>query len=207
MTLIDTAGTPLADPYQYPAADQELTEADHCVVLLSQWDTYQEQFGKTATGVWVTGDQDPADLLPLLNRTRVVVIEFPKSRDGRGFTLARVLRERHRYDGDIRAGRFKQSLKIVSDFDAEFPDARDLSRVFAEFGRIIVHRADNRHAVIRHVANCQGAHGSDAYGDCSDLLHFFNPFNDSFCFSLYTVPTLFSSQLRPLSLSQLLSSL
>ncbi|WP_454840370.1 MULTISPECIES: DUF934 domain-containing protein [Pseudomonas] len=103
MTLIDTAGTPLADPYQYPAADQELTEADHCVVLLSQWDTYQEQFGKTATGVWVTGDQDPADLLALLNRTRVVVIEFPKSRDGRGFTLARVLRERHRYDGDIRA--------------------------------------------------------------------------------------------------------
>lgn len=38
--------------------------------------------------------------LPALAR---VEIEFPKFRDGRGFTLARALRERHGYKGDIRA--------------------------------------------------------------------------------------------------------
>lgn len=32
-----------------------------------------------------------------------VEIEFPKFRDGRGFTLARALRERFGYKGDIRA--------------------------------------------------------------------------------------------------------
>lgn len=103
MRLIDTAGIPLADPYQYSTAEQELTETDHSVVLLSQWETYHEQFDKAPGGVWVTGDQDPSDLLFLLDQTRLVVIEFPKSRDGRGFTLARVLRERYRYGGDIRA--------------------------------------------------------------------------------------------------------
>lgn len=33
----------------------------------------------------------------------VIVVDFPKSRDGRGFTWARLLRERHGFDGDIRA--------------------------------------------------------------------------------------------------------
>lgn len=103
MPLIDRAGMPLADPCHYPSADQEFGGADHWVVLLSQWVSYQKQYGKTASGVWVTGDQDPVDLIPLLDQTRLVVIEFPKSRDGRGFTLARILRERHHYDGDIRA--------------------------------------------------------------------------------------------------------
>ncbi len=32
-----------------------------------------------------------------------VEIEFPKFRDGRGFTLARALRERYGFTGDIRA--------------------------------------------------------------------------------------------------------
>lgn len=38
-----------------------------------------------------------------LGETSRVEIEFPKFRDGRGFTLARSLRERFGYKGDIRA--------------------------------------------------------------------------------------------------------
>lgn len=38
-----------------------------------------------------------------LGTTQRIEIEFPKFRDGRGFTLARTLRERFDYKGDIRA--------------------------------------------------------------------------------------------------------
>ncbi len=45
-----------------------------------------------------------ADLIvPHLNRLDLVVVEFPKFRDGRGFTVARTLREKHGFKGDIRA--------------------------------------------------------------------------------------------------------
>jgi uncharacterized protein (DUF934 family) len=43
------------------------------------------------------------DLAPRLAQIARVEIEFPKFRDGRGFTLARRLRERFGYQGDIRA--------------------------------------------------------------------------------------------------------
>ncbi len=103
MTLIDIDGLPLPDPWRYPTGDEEPTQSEHAVVQLSYWETYQQKFGAPAAGVWVAGDQDPSALHPLLRQLRVVVIEFPKARDGRGFTLARVLRERHQFSGDIRA--------------------------------------------------------------------------------------------------------
>jgi uncharacterized protein (DUF934 family) len=43
------------------------------------------------------------DIAPQLAGIGRVEIEFPKFRDGRGFTLARSLRERFGYKGDIRA--------------------------------------------------------------------------------------------------------
>jgi uncharacterized protein (DUF934 family) len=39
----------------------------------------------------------------LLGRVALIVVPFEKFRDGRGFTLARVLREQYGYEGEIRA--------------------------------------------------------------------------------------------------------
>ncbi len=103
MTLIDIAGMPLIDQWHYAAPTEELAQHQHAVIHLPQWEQYQEQFAIPAPGVWINGDQDLATLTPLLPQLHLIVIEFPKSRDGRGFTLARNLRERHQYIGDIRA--------------------------------------------------------------------------------------------------------
>ena len=43
------------------------------------------------------------EIAPRLGDVARVGIEFPKFRDGRGFTIARTLRERFGYKGDIRA--------------------------------------------------------------------------------------------------------
>lgn len=103
MTLIEKTGAAIDDTWRYPQEGSELTQDTMSIVHLADWETYRERFGEDASGVWVQGDQDVQALIPLLDRVAVVVIEFPKSRDGRGFSLARLLRERHNYEGDIRA--------------------------------------------------------------------------------------------------------
>lgn len=54
-------------------------------------------------GVWVFGDANPTVLAPILQKLPLVCIEFQMFTDGRGFSLARILREHHDYEGDIRA--------------------------------------------------------------------------------------------------------
>jgi uncharacterized protein (DUF934 family) len=43
------------------------------------------------------------DLVPFLDRLAVVALVFPSFRDGRAYSQARLLRERHGYDGEMRA--------------------------------------------------------------------------------------------------------
>lgn len=103
MTLIDKTGSPIPDNLVYSSGEGSAELVQNSVVYLSELERYRGQFGREAAGVWVTGDQDADEILPVLKSVAVVVVEFPKSRDGRGFSLGRLLRERHNFKGDIRA--------------------------------------------------------------------------------------------------------
>jgi uncharacterized protein (DUF934 family) len=103
MTLIDKAGMPADDHWIYWQQGQERQDPLRSVVRLDQWDCYAQQGGASAGGVWTTAGEDIAGIVALLDKVSLIVIEFPKSRDGRGFTLARVLRERQQFVGDLRA--------------------------------------------------------------------------------------------------------
>jgi uncharacterized protein (DUF934 family) len=54
-------------------------------------------------GVWLDSHEDPAAIAPDLARFAVVAVSFPKFGDGRGYSIARLLRERHGYAGELRA--------------------------------------------------------------------------------------------------------
>src|SRR5438105_7105806 len=54
-------------------------------------------------GVIWPNNRDLDDLVPYLDRVAVVALVFPSFRDGRAYTQARLLRERHRYRGELRA--------------------------------------------------------------------------------------------------------
>jgi uncharacterized protein (DUF934 family) len=54
-------------------------------------------------GALVEGNTDIATLAPLLPRLALIAVRFPIFRDGRGFTLARTLRERYGFPGTLRA--------------------------------------------------------------------------------------------------------
>lgn len=87
MPLIDRKAAEIADPQGltlYPAADLPASLSGPSGVILSP-------------------DADLALLAPHLPALAVVAITFPKFRDGRGFTIARSLRQHYGYAGDIRA--------------------------------------------------------------------------------------------------------
>lgn len=55
-----------------------------------------------ASSVRIEAGEDVEHLIPHLGRVRLVEIDFPKFRDGRGFSTARILREAG-YTGEIKA--------------------------------------------------------------------------------------------------------
>jgi uncharacterized protein (DUF934 family) len=55
------------------------------------------------TGVIWPNNRDLDDLVPFLDRLAVVALVFPTFRDGRAYSQARLLRERHHYRGELRA--------------------------------------------------------------------------------------------------------
>jgi uncharacterized protein (DUF934 family) len=54
-------------------------------------------------GVIWPNNRDLDDLVPYLDRVALVALVFPSFRDGRAYTQARLLRERHGYEGELRA--------------------------------------------------------------------------------------------------------
>ena len=54
-------------------------------------------------GVVWPNNRDLDDLVPYLDRLASVALVFPSFRDGRAYSQARLLRERHGYDGEMRA--------------------------------------------------------------------------------------------------------
>jgi uncharacterized protein (DUF934 family) len=55
------------------------------------------------TGVIWPNSRAIDDLAPYLDRLAVVALVFPSFRDGRAYSQARLLRERHGFDGELRA--------------------------------------------------------------------------------------------------------
>ena len=54
-------------------------------------------------GVWLDANEEPETVAADLQRFAVVALDFPKFGDGRGYSTARLLRERYGYKGELRA--------------------------------------------------------------------------------------------------------
>lgn len=70
------------------------------LVLLT---SYLAQPQSAAHGVVVSPTDDPIALAPYLQSVPLIAIDFPVFTDGRGYSIASTLRNRYRYDGDLRA--------------------------------------------------------------------------------------------------------
>jgi len=57
----------------------------------------------SGAGVWLEPADEVEQLAPLLPRVALVVLNFPKFGEGRGFSQAQLLRQRHGFTGELRA--------------------------------------------------------------------------------------------------------
>ncbi|HVO02922.1 MAG TPA: DUF934 domain-containing protein [Candidatus Cybelea sp.] len=87
------------------ADDQPLPEGKAAVVSLDRWLKERETLiGRNAPiGVRLRSDQSPMAIAEDLDRLALIVLEFPKFTDGRGYSHARALRQRLGYQGELRA--------------------------------------------------------------------------------------------------------
>jgi uncharacterized protein (DUF934 family) len=88
-------------------------------------------------------DHDVSSLLPYLAKAPLVAVDFTSTGDGRGYTQARLLRERHGYQGELRAvGKIRVDQMYFlarCGFDAfELLDDEDAAVAIAQFDRFSV---------------------------------------------------------------------
>jgi uncharacterized protein (DUF934 family) len=79
--------------------------AGDVIVPLAAW---QEQraalVGRAGkSGVWLDSHEDPALIAGDLNHLELVAVNFPQFTDGRGYSIARLMRERYGWRGELRA--------------------------------------------------------------------------------------------------------
>jgi uncharacterized protein (DUF934 family) len=68
------------------------------------WVSHQHELSsRSQLGLWLEPDVDLSVIESDLPQFQLVAIHFPKFSDGRGYSLARLLRERYGYAGEIRA--------------------------------------------------------------------------------------------------------
>jgi uncharacterized protein (DUF934 family) len=88
----------VADGEELPGDGDILISAQR---FLADPDALLRRPGKT--GVIWPNSRSVDDLVPYLDRLAAVALVFPTFRDGRAYSQARLLRERHGYDGELRA--------------------------------------------------------------------------------------------------------
>lgn len=108
MALLESgAGGPaiVSDPYLRLADDQPVPAEGAILVSLPRFEKERDRLlaRKAPLGVWLASNESPGALAAHLDRLALVALDFPVFSDGRAFSSARLLRERHGYKGEIRA--------------------------------------------------------------------------------------------------------
>jgi uncharacterized protein (DUF934 family) len=82
----------------------ELT-GDELIVPLAVWLARKDEIlaRNKPFGVWLDSSEEPEAIIGDLEHFALIAVNFPKFTDGRGYSIARLLRERYSYGGEIRA--------------------------------------------------------------------------------------------------------
>jgi uncharacterized protein (DUF934 family) len=90
------------DPWRYP---DEPGEGGPLLVPQPAFLELVQQGSAPASGagIWMAPTDEVEALAPHLHRVALIVAHFPKDGEGRGFSQGRLLRERYRFGGELRA--------------------------------------------------------------------------------------------------------
>jgi uncharacterized protein (DUF934 family) len=153
-------GKPVAnDPWTILADDQPAAEGSDVVVSVRRLLAEAEAlFGRSGrTGVIIASSEAVEEIGAYVSQLALICVDFPAYRDGRGFTTARLLRERYHYKGPLRAtGDVLQDLvffMLRCGIDELVLKAKDPEAAFAQaaktFTKVYQPAADGRPTVNR----------------------------------------------------------
>ena len=117
--------------------------AGDIIVPLAMWQRQREELlaRPGRLGVWLNSNEEPAAIAEDLRLFGVVAVNFPKGPDGRGYSIACLLRERYGWKGELRAfgDVWRDQLFFLAScgFNAfalrEGEDAREALAAFGDF--------------------------------------------------------------------------
>jgi uncharacterized protein (DUF934 family) len=131
-------GRLIVDDWLTIADDAMLPPAGPVIVSLSRWKADREALlaRNTGRGVLLAGGDAAEELAGDLSRIDLIAVAFGKFTDGRGYSTARLLRERYRYAGELRAvgNVLRDQLGFMArcGFDAVELDSADAGRDWRE---------------------------------------------------------------------------
>lgn len=113
--------------------DQPVPDDAPAIVSLSRWQNDRATLAhrNMPLGVRLKSSDAAAEVAADLVHFGIVVLEFPKFNDGRGFSSARLLRERYGFEGEIRATGhiIRDQLQFLARCGVDSLDAADESWV------------------------------------------------------------------------------
>lgn len=95
----------VADAYRRVADGEAVPASGAVLVPLATWQAHRETLRARGepVGVLLKSDERPEALAGATNDLALIALEFPTFRDGRPYSCARLLRERHGFRGELRA--------------------------------------------------------------------------------------------------------
>jgi phosphoadenosine phosphosulfate reductase len=93
------------DDWRIVADDAPIGEGDRVIVSLERWRSERGALSarNAPLGLLIAPGSDWTDVAADLTRFPVIALTIPKYADGRAFSIARLLRERDGYRGELRA--------------------------------------------------------------------------------------------------------
>ena len=138
-------GAIVEDPFVHVAHDAEIPAQGDIIVPVARYvaerDALRARSGKV--GVRLASDEGAQAIALYVDELPLVAIEFPTFKDGRGYTTARLLRERYAYKGELRAvgDVLRDQLRAMKrcGFDAwELKAGKDIQGALQAFGEFSV---------------------------------------------------------------------
>jgi uncharacterized protein (DUF934 family) len=93
------------DEFRLLTDDEPLPGSGSVVVSLARWQKDRDALlaREAPVGIRLKSDESPETIAGDLGGIALVALEFPKFRDGRAYSNARILRERYGFGGELRA--------------------------------------------------------------------------------------------------------
>jgi uncharacterized protein (DUF934 family) len=153
--IVEDGFSHLADGAEIPASGDIIVSLERYTELRS---SLRQRNGRV--GVKLRSDQEAKTVSEFLSELPLIAVEFPGFKDGRGYTTARLLRERFHFKGEIRAVgdvlRDQLFFMLRCGFDAfELKPGKDIKgalEAFSEFSVTYQAAADEPRPLFRRRA-------------------------------------------------------